>query len=72
VLWQRTAGAAFSWRRSVGKGKLNSLHQATVMRVAMAIVVALLVLNFVDKHFNQARYTKAAMAMLSQMTRSFS
>jgi hypothetical protein len=42
------------------------------MRVAMAIVVALLVLNFVDKHFNQARYTKAAMAMLSQMTRSFS
>lgn len=37
----------------------------------MATVVALLFLNFVDEHFNQARYTKAATAMLSHMTKSF-
>ena len=37
----------------------------------MATVVALLFLNFVDEHFNKARYTTAAVAMLSQMTKSF-
>jgi hypothetical protein len=42
------------------------------MRVAMATVVALLFLNFVDEHFNKARYTKAAVAMLTHITRSFS
>jgi hypothetical protein len=42
------------------------------MRVAMATVVALLFLNFVDEHFNKARYTTAAVAMLSHITRSFS
>jgi hypothetical protein len=41
------------------------------MRVAMATLVALLFLNFVDEHFNDARYTRAAMTMLSQITRSF-
>ena len=38
----------------------------------MATVVALLMLNFVDEHFNSARYTKAAIAMVSHMTKSFS
>jgi hypothetical protein len=38
----------------------------------MAAVVALLVLNFADEHFNSARYTQAAMAMFSQIARSFS
>jgi hypothetical protein len=38
----------------------------------MATVVALLVLNFVDEHFNSARYTRGAMVMLSQIARSFS
>jgi hypothetical protein len=38
----------------------------------MATVVALLALNFADEHFNSARYTQAAMAMLSQIARSFS
>ena len=42
------------------------------MRVAMATVVALLFLNFVDEHFNKARYTKAAVAMFSHITKSFS
>ena len=37
----------------------------------MATVVALLFLNFVDEHCNSARYTKAAAAMLSHMTKSF-
>ena len=37
----------------------------------MATVVALLMLNFVDEHFNDARYTRAATAMLSHMARSF-
>ena len=36
----------------------------------MAAVVALLILNFVDEHFNNARYTKAAMAMVSHIARS--
>jgi hypothetical protein len=42
------------------------------MRVAMATVVALLFLNFVDEHFNEARYANAAMTMLSHIARSFS
>jgi hypothetical protein len=37
----------------------------------MAAVVALLMLNFVDEHFNNARYTKAAMTMVSHIARSF-
>jgi hypothetical protein len=36
------------------------------MSVALATVVALLLLNFMDEHFNDARYTRAAMAMLSR------
>jgi hypothetical protein len=38
----------------------------------MAAVVALLILNFADEHFNSARYTRAAMAMVSHIARSFS
>jgi hypothetical protein len=38
----------------------------------MAIVVALLILNFVDEQFNDARYTRAATAMLSHIAKSFS
>jgi hypothetical protein len=37
----------------------------------MAAVVALLILNFVDEHFNDARYTRATMVMLSNIARSF-
>jgi hypothetical protein len=37
----------------------------------MAMVVALLILNFADEHFNNARYTRAATAMLSHIARSF-
>jgi hypothetical protein len=36
----------------------------------MAALVALL-LHFVDEHFNDARYTRAATAMLAQIARSF-
>ena len=42
------------------------------MRVAMATLVALLILNFVDEHYNDARYTRAATAVLSHIARSFS
>ena len=38
----------------------------------MAALVALLTLNFVDEHFNDARYTRATMALLSNMARPFS
>ncbi|MDB5611666.1 MAG: hypothetical protein JWP25_8566 [Bradyrhizobium sp.] len=38
----------------------------------MAIVFALLILNFADEHFNSARYTRATMSMLSDIARSFS
>jgi len=41
------------------------------MRVAMAMVVALLILNFADEHFNNARYTRAAAVIISQIVRSF-
>jgi hypothetical protein len=41
------------------------------MRVAMATLVALLILNFVDEQFNDARYTQAATSILSQIARSF-
>ena len=37
----------------------------------MATVVALFILNFVDEHYNDARYTRAATAMLSQIAKSF-
>jgi hypothetical protein len=39
------------------------------MRVAVAALVALL-LHFVEEHFNDARYTRAATAMLAQIARS--
>ena len=37
----------------------------------MATVVALLILNFVDEHFNDARYTRATTSVLSKVARSF-
>jgi hypothetical protein len=54
------------------KKRLNHRRHIAVMRVAMAAVVALLILNFVDEHFNDARYTRAATVMLSNIARSFS
>jgi hypothetical protein len=41
------------------------------MRVAMAAMIALLIINLVDEHFNDARYTRAATTMLSHIVRSF-
>jgi hypothetical protein len=41
------------------------------MRVILAAVVALLTLSFVDEHFNDARYIRAAMVIFSQIARSF-
>jgi hypothetical protein len=41
------------------------------MRVMMAAVVALLILNFVDEHFNVACDTRAAMATVSHIAGSF-
>jgi hypothetical protein len=37
----------------------------------MAALVALLILTFADEHFNDARYTRAATAMLSHIAKSF-
>jgi hypothetical protein len=37
----------------------------------MAALIALLILNFADEHFNDARYTRAATTMLSHIARSF-
>jgi hypothetical protein len=37
----------------------------------MATLVALLILHFVDEHFNDARYTRAATAMFTQIAQSF-
>jgi hypothetical protein len=37
----------------------------------MATLIALLILNFADEHFNSARYTRGAMVMLSHIARTF-
>jgi hypothetical protein len=37
----------------------------------MAAVVALLILNFVDEHFNDARYMRAVTSIFFQVARSF-
>lgn len=37
----------------------------------MATMIALFVIGLVDEHFNDARYTRAATNMLSQIVRSF-
>jgi hypothetical protein len=65
------SGHLMPLRLSRIKKRLNHRRHITVMRVAMAAVVALLILNFVDEHFNDARYTRAATAMLSSVVRSF-
>lgn len=36
----------------------------------MAAIVTLLFLNFVDEHFNNARYTQAAFSMAARVIRS--
>jgi hypothetical protein len=41
------------------------------MRVILTAVVALIALGFADEHFNDARYVRAATAMLSQIVQSF-
>jgi hypothetical protein len=41
------------------------------MRVTIAAMVALLVLSSVDEHFNDARYTRAATSLLSEVVKSF-
>ena len=51
--------------------ELSDRNHASCMRVAMAAVVALLLLNFMDEHFNNARYTRAAVSMAERMIRSF-
>ena len=42
------------------------------MRFAMAVIFAVLIFNFADEHFNSARYTHAAINVISSLTRSFS
>ena len=59
-----------AWRWH-GKKSLNFSSQNVAMRVAMATVVALLFLIIVDEQINDGRYGRAAMAMLSQITKSF-
>ena len=41
------------------------------MRLVLATIIALLVINLVDEHFNDARYTRAAATMFSQILWSF-
>ena len=61
----------FVQRRASVKTRLNIRLHISPMRVVLATVVALLLLNFMDEHFNDARYTRAAMAMLSRIASSF-
>jgi hypothetical protein len=41
------------------------------MRLVLATIIALLVINLVDENFNDARYTRAAATMFSHIFRSF-
>jgi len=41
------------------------------MRVILAVAVALLVLNFVDEHFNDGRYSGAVASMFLSIRQSF-
>ena len=41
------------------------------MRVLAATIVALLILNFADEHFNDSRYSRSAKAVISHIARSF-
>jgi hypothetical protein len=50
---------------------LTHSRNSDIMRVAMATMVALLMLNFADEHFNSGHYARAAMVMLSHIARSF-
>lgn len=53
------------------KEELKYWHEIVSMRVGMAAIVAVLTLNFVDEHFNDARYTRAAINVISQVARAF-
>jgi hypothetical protein len=46
-------------------GRLTPMRNHPIMRVAIATLVALLILSFVDKHFNVARCTRAATTLFS-------
>jgi hypothetical protein len=48
---------------------LGSLSR--LMRVALATMVALLILYTMDEQFNDARYARAGMVMLSKIVGSF-
>jgi hypothetical protein len=58
--------------QAVVNAELSNRAHASLMRVAMTAIVALLFLNFMDEHFNDARYTRAAVSMAERMVRSFS
>lgn len=65
---------ATPWRREPDRsGRRSSLiyeDKMRIMRIAMATIVALLLLNFLDEHFNDAHFTRAAKVVLSQTARS--
>ncbi|MEH2562981.1 hypothetical protein V1289_002608 [Bradyrhizobium sp. AZCC 2289] len=50
---------------------LNFGQHDAPMRVMTATMVALLILNFVDEHFNGAQYSRGAMAVIAHIARSF-
>ena len=70
-MFLRRDAEVFVQRRASVKTRLNIRLHISPMRVVLATVVALLLLNFMDEHFNDARYTRAAMAMLSRIASSF-
>jgi hypothetical protein len=66
------SGATLARRAPVRiRNQLILARNTAGMRVVMATVIALLILNFVDEHFNNARFTQAATVMLSQIVQSF-
>lgn len=49
---------------------LNSLQHPVVMRLLIATALALLVLNFVDEHYNDGTFSRAAARMIVQIRHS--
>jgi hypothetical protein len=70
--WRRPPRLRCRKARAIVNKRLSHIRNNTGMRFAMAAIFAVLIFNFADEHFNSARYTLAAMNVISNITRSFS
>ena len=62
---------AEGWLANRVNEELSGPNHPFLMRVAMAAIVALLFLHFMDEQFNNARYSRAAVIMVERMIGAF-